>query len=103
MILNKEILTKIIKQSKKVKKELEKLNQILEPVNDMYRAIDPPVFYLDSDLLPEIRAIMGGTMKVRKGLLRDDTYEAELVVDGIRIRNFCILGNDVERYHDDTV
>lgn len=103
MVLNKEIMTKVIKQSKKIQKEMEKLNQILEPVNDWYRAIDPLPFYLSSDLLPEIKAIMGGTMKVRKCLFQEDSFEAELIVDGVKFRDYCIAAKDRERYHDDTV
>ena len=103
MVLNKEILTKVIKQAKKVQKELEKLNQILEPVNDVYTAIDPLPFYMSSDVLPEIRAIMGGTMKVRKCLFQEGSYEAELIVDGVKFRNYCVAAADKERYHDDTL
>lgn len=96
MTLNKEILTDLIKQSKKVKKEWMKLVKVLEPVG--WNELTPSSFYFQTDLIPEIKMIMGGDLILHRALFSDTKWEAQLTVDGIQFRNYFINEEEKKRY-----
>ena len=98
MELTKENLTKVIRQAKKIQKEMEILKEYLEPINDTYYAIDPPNMTFWTDIIPEIKEIMGGTIRTNKSPFGRDEFEASLVVDGVRFVDYRVPMTEKERY-----
>lgn len=96
MTLNKEILTKVIKQAKKAKKEWEKLSDLLKPIG--WNELTPTSLYFQTELIPEIKMIMGGDLILYRSLFNETRYEAQLTIDGIQFRNYFIEEGDKERY-----
>ena len=96
MTLNKETLGKLIKQAKKVQNERLKLVKVLEPIG--WREITPADFYFQTDLIPEIKMIMGGDLVLYRSLFNETKYEAQLTVDGIQFRNYFINEEEKKRY-----
>ena len=96
MTLNKEILTKVIKQAKKAKKEWEKLSDLLKPIG--WNEVTPTSLYFQTELIPEIKMIMGGDLILYRSLFNETRYEAQLTIDGIQFRNYFIEEGDKERY-----
>ena len=96
MTLNKEILTKVIKQAKKAKKEWEKLSDLLKPIG--WNELTPTSLYFQTELIPEIKMIMGGDLILYRSLFNETRYEAQLTIDGVQFRNYFIEEGDKERY-----
>ena len=96
MTLNKEILTKVIKQAKKAKKEWEKLSDLLKPIG--WNELTPTSLYFQTELIPEIKMIMGGDLILYRSLFNETRYEAQLTIDGIQFRNYFIEEGDKEKY-----
>lgn len=96
MVMNKENLTKVIRQAKKVEKEWKKLVEVIEPIG--WNELTPSSFYFMTELIPEIKMIMGGDLVVHRSLFNEERYEAQLTVDGVQFRNYFIEKGEKERY-----
>ena len=96
MVMNKENLTKVIRQAKKVEKEWKKLVEVIEPIG--WNELTPSSFYFQTNLIPEIKMIMGGDLVVHRSLFNEELYEAQLTVDGVQFRNYFIEKGEKERY-----
>lgn len=97
-MIKQQTFKKIMDHAKKINKEIAELRKITETDKDISHFFDPSTFWIDCDCIPELKQKFGGDLRTRKWFTEDTTFDAELVIDGVRFCSEFVPDKERDKY-----
>lgn len=96
-MIDKKIFKKVLTKAKHINKEIQDLRNLLAEDSNYDYFLEPNLFWLDTDIIPELKKEYGGEIE-RLRFFEDGVFTAYLTIDGVKFRTDFLDGKEWEKY-----